>query len=384
MISRPCPICQSLYSVLLFKNELAPIQNLDMSYEVHRCKKCEFHFAGKLPPDSHYQQYYRELSKYDVASDISFLDQARIREAVKFLAERTPLDRKVIDAGCGNGAFLAALRDAGWTSLIGLDPAPKSAIRARENFGLEEVHTGTLAEIGKIIDLREVDVVCLMAVLEHLPNFFSDLQLLLRELRIGARLFVEVPAVEGFSAENGEPFGEFSLEHIQYFSSASVHNLFNRLGLQIIGEHYQPLPTIDSASLFVLAEKYSDVTEPPDCLQLALEPSAAFDRYIQSSKKMMQAAVDLLPTEEFLVYGAGSHSARLVPSLDGEVRERIVGIVDSNLNLIGKSFDRWVIRAPEWLRLFPTTPLVISSFRSQREIYNALSQFVQNPLVTLY
>ncbi len=51
---------------------------------------------------------------------------------------------KLIDIGCGNGAFLARMRELGWT-VAGVEPDPEAVRVAREHFGLS-VFQGTLAE----------------------------------------------------------------------------------------------------------------------------------------------------------------------------------------------------------------------------------------------
>ena len=76
----------------------------------------------------------------------------------------------VVDLGCGFGALLSKLHTAGWINLHGVDPAPNSAERARTLFGLTNIHQGTIAEAHQLLPLASADLVCVTAVLEHLPR----------------------------------------------------------------------------------------------------------------------------------------------------------------------------------------------------------------------
>lgn len=384
MISRPCPICSAPESSLLFENKMVSIGQFDMSYEVHRCDRCNFHFAGKLPPISQYIAYYREASKYDVLTKVAPLDQIRIAEAVRFVNEWISERTYALDLGCGSGAFLASMRDAGWSAVAGLDPAPNAAAKAKELFDLSSVYAGDLRHLDDHVDISTADLVCLMAVLEHLPEFRGDLEGLIEKMRPGACLLLEVPAIERFSHTKGEPFGEFSIEHIQYFSKASVRNLMNRLDLSIVAEHYQELPSAGTGSIFVIARRDSSASGTSRLSEFSKEPTASFDEYIKISESLLKAAIDRLPLDSFILYGAGSHSARLIPRLSAKIRNNIVAIVDSNINLSGKRFGQWDVRSPDLLSTMPDVPIVISSFRSQSEIRNMLSTKVTNPLILLY
>lgn len=380
MESRACPVCRCTEATPLFDNRMLAIGEFDMSYEVGRCQGCGFHFAHRLPPASQYGAYYKAASKYDVASSVSALDRLRIEAAVDLMGRWIPKDHRVVDLGCGYGAMLAAMRDAGWQRLQGVDPAPQSALRARENFGLEGIHCGTLDNAHECVDLQGADLVCLMAVLEHLPHLRTDLEQLVARLRPGARLLVEVPAIEGFRADGAEPFGEFSIEHIQFFSFASLRNLLSSIGMQVIAEQAQDLPLAGTGSAFVLAER----TAVPIPAPLAPEPQARFDTYIADSERIMQGALQRVPAGRFLVYGAGSHSARLLPRLPAEAQARIAGVVDGNANLTGKPFGAWTVQLPATIADTPELPILVSSFRAQNDIAASLRSKFPNPLVLLY
>jgi len=353
----------------------------DMSYKVGRCAKCGFHFAHVLADTKTFQSYYQSVSKYDVAGQISKLDQLRIDAAVKICQDKIPHDAMVIDLGCGYGALLSCLKAAGWSNLYGIDPAPNSAGRARELFGLTNIHCSTVAEAHNALQLDKADLVCIMAVLEHLPNLRADVSALLQKLRVGCRVLVEVPALECFTGTNNEPFGEFSLEHVQFFSVTSLINFFESLGASALGWVTVDLPLVASGSIFGLFELAG---ETPASFKPVVEDAGQMEKYIDDSRRRLDAAIARIPNAPLVIYGAGSHTARLLPKISGIAGKSIVAIVDNNPNLLGKSIGEWSIQSPAIIESWPDAHIVISSFRYQNEISGDLRDRFSNPLVLLY
>lgn len=386
MRTRACAVCGSTDSVPLYDNALAPIGGLDMSYRVAACAACGFSFADRLPPDADYARYYRELSKYDQiasAAAVPAVDRQRAAALVEFCRPHLRGDAAVADLGCGAGVLLSAFRDAGWTRLHGLDPAPAAPAQARRLFGLEAVKSGVLAEAAAVLPLAELDLVCLTGVLEHLPALREDLARLVAALAPGTRLLVEVPALERFCAAPCEPFGEFSLEHIQYFSQASLAQLLASLGARRIDSCLLDLPAGTTDSLVGLFEIGAGARAG-----VASAGPAPLDDYLAMSCKGMRAALERLdapPDAPWLVYGAGSHSARLLPILAARgLAGRIRGVVDGNANLHGQPIGRWRVEAPETIGREPACTVLISSFRAQRSIAHAVAARWPNPLLKLY
>ena len=381
LLSRDCPICQESNPAPIYINKMAPIGGFDMSYQIGRCNKCGFHFAHVLADEPTFKKYYQSVSKYDVAGYISKIDQLRIDAAVRICQGKIPYSAMVVDLGCGYGALLSCLQSAGWINLHGIDPAPNSAARANELFGLKNIYCSTMAEAHKAVPLDKADLVCIMAVLEHLPNLRADLADLLKKLRPGCRVLVEVPALGCFSGANSEPFGEFSLEHIQFFSALSLTNFFGSLGAKTLAIETVDLQLVTSGGLFGLFELTSDA---PTSFEPIPENPEEMATYIEQSKSKLDAALERVPNAPLIIYGAGSHTARLLPRLAGMAGKRVVAVVDNNPNLLGKRISEWVIQSPSVIETLPDTHILISSFRSQEEIASTLRGRYPNPLVLLY
>lgn len=383
---RPCPVCGSAEVAPLYLNTMAAVDGLDMSYRVVRCASCGLAFADQLPAPETYAAYYRSLSKYDIPAsptDISPADRLRCDAAVAMLKPRAGPDTRIADLGCGSGMLLGALRAAGWSRLAGIDPAPGAPEQARRRFELDCVQCGTLDLAPTLLDLPVMDVICLTGVLEHLPRVREDLAALTAAIGQDACILVEVPALERFAHGPFEPYGEFSLEHIQYFSASTLTRLFATLGFTALSSTLVELPAGYCDSLFGL------FVRNPAAAAVASNSAVTdgIEGYIAQSEILARTAMARIaasPAESLVIYGAGSHTARLLPRLVAAGEGRIAGLVDSNPNLFGKHLGALLIEAPNALDRDPEATIVVSSYRSQQAISAMLRTTRPNPVLTLY
>ena len=386
-VLRPCPVCGCCEAKPIHMNAMAALDGLDMSYRVAGCPGCGFAFADHLPPVERYDRYYRSLSKYDIVDDgsgISPTDSIRCAATVDLLRNSVPTTAAIADLGCGSGVLLAALRNAGWTRLAGIDPAPAAPQQARARFGIENVRSGRLAQAGTLLDLHHTDLVCLTGVMEHLPALRHDMETLVANLAEHTHILVEVPALERFASRPCEPFGEFSLEHIQYFSTSSLVRFLATLGYEPRATRIVELPAGSCDSLFGVfarAPLSGTPVTPVPCSDDGLA-----DYVVQSEACMAAclAKISASASQPLVLYGAGSHTARLLPRLSEPVNGRIASIVDRNPNLHGKRLGRFAIEPPEALAGHPSATIVVSAFRGQQIIADMLRASRPNPVLTLY
>ena len=137
---------------------------------------------------------------------------------------------RIVDVGCGNGDVLGLLRRAGYTNLLGVDPAEHSAAAARRLYDVEVVPGSVLsmppgaAQSGCIV---------LSAVLEHVREVAAALREVSGMLAADGLLYVEVPDLERFARYESVPFQQFSVEHINYFTSGSLARAAAGAGLRL-------------------------------------------------------------------------------------------------------------------------------------------------------
>ena len=360
---------------------MAAVGGFDMSNTVVRCGHCGFYYAKQLPDSATFSAYYESVSKYDAPGALPPVDQARVDATVRFLDGRVAKTARIADLGCGYGALLGGLQNAGWQYLQGLDPAPNAAHCALEMFGVRDIRRGMMSEAHVVLNLQEMDMVCIMCVLEHLPHLKQDLAQLLSKLRPGCKVLLEVPAIEFFSNPKTEPFGEFSLEHIQFFDAPSLTNLMHSLGAERLALELLDLPMVASGSILGMFEWSGKVPTKPTYFR---PQTGTLVTYIKQSQQLLDLALQRVPSGPLIIYGAGSHTARLLAHLEKIPDCAIHSIVDSNPNLAGKKMGLWTVQSPSSIQAAPSVPVLVSSFRSQNAIANHLKTFASNPLVLMY
>lgn len=271
---RPCPVCLTEESIHLRRASIAPVDGMDFSYDVVSCNGCGFLYGNNLATKTEYENYYQSLSKYDAdisVANISDVDWMRARTAVQICAGASG---PVIDIGCGGaGVLLSAFRDAGIGPVYGLDPAKSDAAQAL--FGLTSIKRGVVADAPTLFDLANFGLVCLTGVLEHLVDLRVEMESITNALAPGARVLVEVPALERFDKQPAEPYGELSIEHINFFLANALQRLFLALGFSLLTKHILPLPAGWADSLYMLFEKVSHSTAITTEYQNGQQPADA-------------------------------------------------------------------------------------------------------------
>jgi len=135
---------------------------------------------------------------------------------------RLPLQGRLLDVGCGNGAFLRAFARArpGW-ELWGTEVDGKYRTEVESIPGVKGLLIGGLGEVT-----GQFDLVSLIHVLEHIPGPKAALQTIQTKLTLQGRVVIEVPDC----VEN--PFALVISDHCSHFSPAALSTLLSSAGLQ--------------------------------------------------------------------------------------------------------------------------------------------------------
>jgi SAM-dependent methyltransferase len=197
------------------------------------------------------QQYYRRrfYSNYLTthagagAEDVCQGVNSRAPYLKSLIAKWFPSERdiRILDLGCGYGAFLYLLKKAGYYELEGIDTSSEQVAGARR-LGLNFVREGNLLEALKNSRNCSYDFLIAFDVLEH----FSKDEILVfaneayRVLKSGGRLLIHVP--------NGEAifpgavfFGD--LTHETCFTRQSLRQLVNVSGFSSL-RVIEDMPTV--------------------------------------------------------------------------------------------------------------------------------------------
>lgn len=254
-----CPLCGALDQQALYQPRHSP-------GPVVRCRRCGMVYVSPRldthalifdgPTDS---QSARALTSADLA-DVQGTWEWPLLQAKE--AERPALDRnsqqplkilagltggpgRLLDFGCGGGFFLGAAKAAGWHT-YGLEPLPGHAIYARARFGAQ-VLTDTLR--ADSFAPGQFDAITAFQVFEHVPQPRENLQQLVRFLRPGGALLIEVPNFATWGVRLlGPRHRHFVQDHLNFFSPTTLGRLLADCGLEVRG-HYFPSRTLTWAHL---------------------------------------------------------------------------------------------------------------------------------------
>lgn len=161
---------------------------------------------------------------------------ARLRNAraqVAYAAQYTSLDY-TCDVGCGDGTLLIALKEAGYSNCVGLEPS----VRARD-LGLSHgasIESGGLECLPEIVVNHKIHNVTMMHVLEHLEEPKRALEAIYAALPPGGFLVVETPNSEAHIIVQAQYEHDLVYpEHLFLFSPQSLRRVLTDTGFVVCG-----------------------------------------------------------------------------------------------------------------------------------------------------
>lgn len=210
-----------------------PIDVTDLDLRWLRCPKCEFQFIHPSIPQERLNRCYQAASMgrwatADKIGDVRFYPQKRA------LLERLSPGRRVLDFGCFDGGFLAALGED--AEKLGIEPATQAA-KVAESRGVKIVGA-TLADAA--VAPQSVDAVVAFDVFEHLTDPVAALRELSRMLRPGGVIMIETGNTDHPQWKRyGKRYPYASLvEHVSLFNEKSIRTAGERADLSLV--HFQP------------------------------------------------------------------------------------------------------------------------------------------------
>lgn len=218
----------------------------------------------------------------------------RIPFACSLCAELTAGSR-LLDVGCGAGAFLSLMHKATGCVVCGVDNSEAAVTAARQMYGIEVFH-GTLPE-APFAD-GSFDAITAWSFLEHVPNPRQVVRKISQLLKPGGRCIIGVPNVASF---NARVFGDrwYHLDcprHLHLFSPDTLSRLMTENGLAVDGIAFDK-----SARSLVQSIRYrfSDDNIPlrrrrkgagASLLKAALRPGAMLLAWLKQSDVMIVRA----------------------------------------------------------------------------------------------
>lgn len=352
-----CELCGGTQFQLLHRQDFILPGDQPTHYDVSYCTACGFACARNVPSANIYDDYYSSNTRYtyegskNVPAALASVHEQSFAFVDRYLAAHSPpLGGKavrVLDVGCATGLLLAYFKRAGYTATHGIDPAPECKALAERLYGVR-VDTATISSFAPD---SPYDVACLSSILEHLPVATTALQRISSWVKPDGLVFVLVPDAEQFGIDMKEPFLEFSVEHIKFFTRNSLERLMANAGFAL-EEQQSDAVVINGTTYPAIRALFS--RRPPSATALAGRSDVApLVKYVERSRSKLvgvaQTIDRLVRTREpVVVWGVGSLTARLMATTDMN-RMNIVGFVDSASSLHGQLFQGREIVPPATL-----------------------------------
>lgn len=165
-----------------------------------------------------------------IAHVVSYLPTVADAAAMEVLQVPAARQGTLLDVGCGGGAFLSRMRDAGW-KVTGTEPDPRAAARLREELGFP-----VFVQVEDIDATHQrFDLITLNHVIEHVPDPAELLRQLTQRLARGGQIIVTTPNAASLGARI---FGRHwrGLEpprHFNVFSQQSLAETVEQAGLVV-------------------------------------------------------------------------------------------------------------------------------------------------------
>jgi 2-polyprenyl-3-methyl-5-hydroxy-6-metoxy-1,4-benzoquinol methylase len=188
--------------------------------------------AGGLARSKNARELLYQIYRFTMSlpAALTGLASSKRRLRVMCLGDLTP--GKLLDVGCGDGAFLSRMRDKGW-AVDGIDFDPKAIQSAKLKYGLE-LRQGDLRSAG--FGDRSFDAVTLSHVIEHVPDPLALLQEVHRILTVGGRMALTTPNPSSLGHEQygSSWFGLDAPRHLHLFPLRTLSDLAGRAGFKVL------------------------------------------------------------------------------------------------------------------------------------------------------
>lgn len=252
-----CPVCKSGDI-----NPLLTVTDYTVSkedYTIWQCGHCALRFTQDVPSAESIGPYYKSpeyISHTNTTEGlINKLYQGvrkyTLQQKAKFIASQTGvIGGKLLDVGCGTGAFLNVMKKEGW-EVLGLEPDKEARELARRLYRLTVFEASQLDQLP----VGSFDAITLWHVLEHVHDLHAYVEQLKGLLKPSGKLFIAVPNYQSLDAQiYRRDWAAYDVpRHLYHFTPKAMDILMKAHGLGIKAK--QPM-WFDAFYISLLSSKY--------------------------------------------------------------------------------------------------------------------------------
>ena len=252
-----CPLCNSnnIHAQLTAKDHTVSNQE----FSIWHCDDCTARFTQDVPEQDAIGAFYAsdnyishsDTKKGLINSLYHMVRKRTLRAKKQLIIKQLGMSKgEILDIGCGTGAFLKTMQEAGWT-ITGLEPDATAREKAAELYGLYPDASEKLFELKP----ATYNAISMWHVLEHVHELHAYIKQMAQLLAPGGKIFVAVPNFTSHDAAVYETnWAAYDVpRHLYHFSPQSMEQLLNAYDLKLIA--CKPM-WFDSFYVSMLSEQY--------------------------------------------------------------------------------------------------------------------------------
>jgi SAM-dependent methyltransferase len=227
-----CPLCAGRHGTTLVEAQDADGGPNGLWFPIVQCDSCGTCFTNPRPdPASMGQFYASSYPPHQVHhqqrkswNPFGFLKKPRV--------EKRPVPwhgkGRLLDFGCGNGAYLRKMHELGW-HVAGIDNSMRMVEHIRDEFGIA-AYAGSLPHLE--LEPESFDVITMWHSLEHVNEPAAVLREARKLLTPGGKIYVATPNIDSlpFQWFGRHWFGLELPRHLTHFTPSSLLLMLQRCG----------------------------------------------------------------------------------------------------------------------------------------------------------
>lgn len=246
------------------------------TFNVQECKTCSFRLTNPRPDQTQIGNYYKS-DQYVSHNDSGggFIDSIyrmvrtyTLRQKLNLVTRLNGKKGRLLDVGCGTGAFLAICQRAGW-QVAGTEPDVDARLIASE-----KVKVSIEPDLNLISSHEPFDIITLWHVLEHVPDLNNTLQALSKLLSAEGTLLIAVPNSDSFDAQYYKAFwAAYDVpRHLHHFTPSTIQPLFEKHDFTLVEQ--RPM-LFDAFYIAMLSSRYrTGKTQYVESLRVGFQSNA--------------------------------------------------------------------------------------------------------------
>ncbi|QIP11463.1 methyltransferase domain-containing protein [Spirosoma aureum] len=250
-----CPVCGStkFTPYLVCKDYLVSNQN----FNIEQCETCGFRLTNPRPDEKTIGSYYKSeqyVSHNDESSGVintayRLVRNYTLRSKLNLINKLNGGPGRILDVGCGTGAFLDTSKQGGW-QVMGMEPDPDARAVAQK-----KLEADIQPNLRALDGATPFDIITLWHVLEHIPDLNETVPQLNKLLSPKGTLLIAVPNSDSYDAHYfKEYWAAYDVpRHLQHFTPSTIKLLFKKHGLTCIEQ--KPM-VFDAFYIAMLSTRY--------------------------------------------------------------------------------------------------------------------------------